>query len=87
MKKTFCVLLALMLLVPLCPVQGAVAASSDVTFTLDGGGLVTLGRPYTVTLGQAAYCAGSGDDAGVKLTDYRLGRWYLIAARGGMGRL
>ncbi len=72
MKKTFCVLLALMLLVPLCPVQGAVAASSDVTLTLDGGGLVTLGRPYTVTLGQAAYCAGSGDDAGVKLTDYRL---------------
>ena len=45
MKKTFCVLLALMLLVPLCPVQGAVAASSDVTLTLDGGGLVTLGRP------------------------------------------
>ena len=71
MKKTFCVLLAFLMLLPFCPVNSAVASLSDASLAFDGGGLVTLGRPYTVSLGQAAYCSGNGDDLGIKLTDYR----------------
>lgn len=68
MKKTFCVLLAFLMLLPFCPVNSAVASLSDASLAFDGGGLVTLGRPYTVSLGQAAYCSGNGDDLGIKLT-------------------
>ena len=71
MKKTFCVLLAFLMLLPFCPVNSAVASLSNASLAFDGGGLVTLGRPYTVSLGQAAYCSGNGDDLGIKLTDYR----------------
>ena len=42
MKKTFCVLLAFLMLLPFCPVNSAVASLSDASLAFDGGGLVTL---------------------------------------------
>lgn len=38
MKKTFCVLLAFLMLLPFCPVNSAVASLSDASLAFDGGG-------------------------------------------------
>lgn len=87
MKKTFCVLLAFLMLLPFCPVNSAVASLSDASLAFDGGGLVTLGRPVYRFARTGCLLFGQRRRLGHQADRLPLCRRHLAAARGGMGWL